>query len=353
MEAYKKLRGRGSHRNISSRFHSEKLELDDFEEGEEGASAYTLKTEFIFDSSKTILSKNSSPDLGFDFSINPYRGCEHGCSYCYARPSHEYLGHSAGLDFESKIYVKMQSPQLLSKELSKKSWIPQVVVLSGNTDCYQPPEKKFGLTRACLKVFSDFKNPVGLITKNALICRDIDILSSLANENLAHVTLSITTLNAELARKLEPRTSTPESRLQSIRKLSEAGIPVSVNVAPIIPGLTDHEVPSILEAASQAGARHAGYTMLRLPYSVRDIFTQWLERHYPEKKNKVLGALYDVREGRLNQTEFGDRMRGNGKRAEAIAMSFRIFKKKFGLNNPYKPLATHLFHVPTTQMSLF
>ena len=341
MSIYRRVKGRGTGSNPSSRFHKEQYETDfsDFGWVEED-DLPNIKTEYFTDHSRTILAKNDSPDIGFDTSINPYRGCEHGCSYCYARPTHEYLGLYAGFDFESKIFVKRQAPMLLRSELMKKKWRPQVIAMSGVTDCYQLGERKFELTRGCLSVLAEFKNPVVLITKNHLICRDADILSELARDNLVRVCLSVTSLDANLIKKLEPRSSAPMARLKAIEYLSKAGISVSVNVAPVIPGLTDQEIPSILRASAEAGAKSAGMTLVRLPYSVKDHFADWLERHFPERKNRVLHTIQGMRAGKLNNSEFGARMRGNGKRALQITETFKIFRRKYALNQKLPALRT-------------
>lgn len=354
MDIYKKAKGRGSRDNKNSRFSSLQHvpDLSDYGWVDE-EDLPTVKTEFFRDHTKNILSKNNSPDLGFTYSINAYRGCEHGCSYCYARPTHEYLSLSAGFDFESKIFVKHKAPELLRNKLMAKNWKPQVIVMSGVTDCYQPAERQYQLTRGCLKVLAEFKNPVGIITKNKLVCRDIDILCEMAHENLVNVCISITSLNAELARKLEPRTSAPQARLKAVELLSKSGIPVTVNVAPIIPGLNDHEVPNILKASAEHGATGAGFALLRLPHSVKNIFSDWLEREYPEKKRKVLNAISDVRDGQLYNPEFGTRMQGTGKRAAQIAHTFRLFSKKYGLDRTRSQLRTDLFQRPGDQLSLF
>lgn len=351
MSVFKKVKGRGSIQNQTSRFHQDKYipDLSDYGWLEE-EDLPQVRTEFFTDRSKTILAKNNSPDICFTYSINPYRGCEHGCSYCYARPTHEYLGMSAGLDFESKIFVKKDAAQLLRKQLMSKAWKPEAIFISGVTDCYQPAEREFKITRSLLEVLNEFKNPVGLITKNKMICRDVDLFEEMARENRVSICISLTTLDADLARKLEPRTSTPRARLSAIEVLSKAGVPVSINMAPIIPGLTDHEIPTLLKAASEAGAVSAGYVPVRLPYSVKDHFSEWLETHYPNRKNKVLRAIEDFRDGKLNDSNFGSRMQGMGKRAEHIANTFRIFKKKFELNKEAPPLNTSLFQRPGDQL---
>ncbi len=302
---YQKIKGRGSSFNPANRF--DKI---DFIPDEEFYKDETKpKTEFFKDTAKTIIAYNSSPDINFEASINPYRGCEHGCVYCYARPNHEHLGLSAGLDFETKIFVKENAPELLKKELSSKKWKPQTIAMSGVTDCYQPCEKHFEITRRCLEILNEFSNPVGIVTKNHMVTRDIDILKELAEINAAVVMISITTLDSTLARLMEPRTSQPELRLKAIKQLTENGIPVGVLVAPVIPGLTDHEIPQIIEKAVEAGAKYAGYVMLRLPFGVKDIFTNWLEQHYPGKKSKVLNRVMSVRDGKLYVPEFFNRQK--------------------------------------------
>jgi len=300
-------------------------------------------TEFYFDNTKTLIVHNDSPDVGFDFSINPYRGCEHGCIYCYARPSHEYLGFSPGIDFETKIIVKHDAPELLEAELSKKSWIPQPIALSGNTDCYQPVERKLQLTRRCLEVFLKLRNPVSITTKNAMILRDLDILKELASMQLASVTISISSLNRELTRKMEPRTSVPSQRLHTIEELSKNGIQVGVLVAPIIPGLTDEEIPNILKEASEHGATFAGKVMLRLPHQNEALFIEWLNRIYPEKASKILNRIKDVRQGNLNDPNFNSRMTGTGEIANSINNLFYASEKKYNLHNHKEVLATDKF----------
>ena len=275
-------RGRAAGFNTPNRFEPLHLEPDPAEPGEEGFEE-RVPTRYLIDASRSILAENDSPDVGFRFSLNPYRGCEHGCVYCYARPTHEYLGFSAGLDFETKILVKEQAPELLEAALRKRSWQPQVVALSGNTDCYQPVERRLQLTRRCLEVFLRFRNPVSLITKNHLVTRDLDILERMAALDLVHVTLSITSLDRRLTAAMEPRTSRPERRLQALEELSRAGVPAGVNVAPLIPGLNDSEAPAILEAAAARGARWANYILVRLPGAVRPLFLDWLQRHYPDR----------------------------------------------------------------------
>lgn len=341
---------RGATINPPNRFERLEMELD----GEFAAEGRNPATQYLIDSSQTIVSYNNSPDIGFEASINAYRGCEHGCSYCYARPYHEYLGFSAGIDFETKIMVKPSAPELLRKELSSSKWEPQTLAMSGVTDCYQPIERKLELTRRCLQVLADFRNPVGIVTKNHLVTRDIDLLKELARFDAAVVFISITTLDPELARRLEPRASTPNFRLDAIQKLNAAGIRVGVLVAPVIPGLNEHEIPAILRAAREAGARHAGYTMLRLPYGVKDIFSAWLEQHMPEAKEKVLGRIRSMRKGKLNNSDYASRMRGEGPLAEQIAQLFKLATKRERLNERTAFLSSASFRHPAgQQMNLF
>ena len=277
------------------------------------------QTQFFRDGTKTIIARNNSPDVGFETSLNPYRGCEHGCIYCFARPTHEYLGLSAGLDFESKIMVKMDAPKLLEAELSSPKWEPQVLVMSGVTDPYQPIERKLRITRGCLEVLAKFRNPVAIITKNRLVTRDIDLLGELAGYGAAAVNVSVTSLDPSVQRVLEPRTSSPAARLEAVAALRAAGIPVGVMVAPIIPGLTDHEVPKIVEACAKAGAQFAGYTIVRLPWAIAPLFEHWLDEHFPEKKAKVLDRIRHIRGGsKLNDARWGTRIRGEGIFAEQI-----------------------------------
>src|ERR1700733_908351 len=342
---------RGAPENPGNRFEKIHLEPDEDWNPEEDAAP---RTQFLVDHSKTAISYNDSPDIGFNASLNPYRGCEHGCIYCYARPTHEFLGFSAGLDFESKIMVKQNAPELLRRELSSPKWQPQVIVMSGVTDCYQPVERKLKLTRRCLEVLLEFRNPVAIITKNFLVTRDLDLLAVLARHQCASVCLSVTTLDNDLRKVMEPRTSPPSARLNAIRKLSEAGVPVSVNVAPIIPGLTDHEMPKILQAAHDAGATSAGYTVVRLPYANAPLFEQWLQVHFPDRKEKVLNRLKAMRGGKLYDAQWGKRFSGEGIFAEQIAQMFEVARRKAGFKNDYAELSTTAFRRPGgTQLSLF
>lgn len=343
------MKGRGASWNPQNRF--ETLEyVRDEEAPPDDESPGTL---YLRDPTRTIIATNDSPDVGFDASINPYRGCEHGCIYCFARPSHEFLGFSAGLDFETKILVKEDAPALLREELNAKKWEPKVLVMSGVTDPYQPVERRLGITRGCLAVLAEFRNPVGIITKNHLVTRDIDLLSELAEHQAVFVTISVTTLDANLARIMEPRTSTPELRLDAIAKLSAAGIPVSVNVAPTIPGLTDHEMPSILAAAKDAGAKWAGFVVLRLPWAVAPLMEKWLEEHYPDRKEKVLNRMRDLRGGKLYDAQWGVRGRGTGVFADHIKALFDVTCRKLGLNEEERELSTASFRRRSLQASLF
>jgi DNA repair photolyase len=333
------------------------LELDQVEDDEEFLESLTRpETEYLPDHSRDVIATNDSPDVGFEVSLNPYRGCEHGCIYCYARPTHEYLGYSAGLDFETKILVKYDAPDLLRKALSSPRWQPRVLGLSGVTDAYQPLERKLGLTRRCLEVLVEFRQPVAIITKNRLIMRDIDLLAELARHQAVGVFVSVTSLDDELVSRLEPRTTRPAGRLKAIAALSAAGIPVGVLVAPIIPGLTEHEMPAILRAAAKAGARNAGYTIIRLPLALAGLFEDWLVQHYPDRKDKVLDRIRALRGGRLNDSRFGFRMRGEGSAAEIISQLFHATCRKAGLNQSPWPVSPAAFRRPaptTGQLTLF
>jgi DNA repair photolyase len=336
-------RGRGASINPPNRFERLSIAPPGPDESIDPGEDRPLPTTFFRDSSRSVLSRNDSPDIPFTYSLNPYRGCEHGCAYCYARPSHEYLGFSAGLDFETKILVKEDAPELLRREMSRPSWTPQMVALCGNTDPYQPVERRLRITRGCLGVFLDMRNPVGIITKNALILRDLDLIASLASMRLAAVTVSVTSLRADLLRTLEPRTSTPVKRFEAVERLSAAGVPVSVFVAPVIPGLNDHEIPAILAEAAARGATHASYTMLRLPGPVEPVFLDWLKRELPDAAKKVEGRLREARGGKLNDARFGKRMSGEGESAAAIRSLFRITAARLGLDGDGPGFDTSLF----------
>jgi DNA repair photolyase len=344
------IKGRGAASNPANRFELLRYEPTDDGAFDERPAPATM---FFRDTTRSIIATNDSPDVAFDASINPYRGCEHGCIYCYARPYHEYLGFSIGLDFETKIMVKEDAPKLLRKELNSPKWQPKPLGISGVTDAYQPIERRLQLTRGCLAVLAEFRNPVWIVTKNRLVTRDIDLLKTLAKHEAVSVVLAVTTLDAELARVMEPRATAPAGRLQAIRELASAGIPTMVLLAPVIPGLTDHEIPAILEAARDAGALGAGYTMLRLPHELPALFEHWLEQHFPEKKDKVLSRVRAVRGGAINDVRFGARMKGEGVIADMIQQVFDVTKKRLGF--PGKPtLSITAFRRPDeTPQSLF
>ncbi len=347
------VQGRGAAGNPPNRFERLRYEPDPEAEPDDGPGPATV---LLADVSRTAITFNDSPDIGFDASLNPYRGCEHGCAYCYARPTHEYLGFSPGLDFETRIVVKERAPELLRAELSSPRWKPQVIVMSGVTDCYQPVERRLRLTRRCLEVLAEFRNPVGIVTKNDLVTRDVDVLEELARQGAATVFLSITTLDVGLSRDLEPRASTPANRLAALRALSAAGIPCGVMTAPVIPGLNDHEIPAILAAAHDAGARRAGYVPLRLPHAVLPLFTDWLERHRPLRKDKVLSLVRSMRGGRMNDPSFGSRMRGEGAIAAQIESLFTVSCRRLGLETHgarTPSLSTAAFRRPWEQLALW
>ena len=335
--------GRGANLNPPNRFEQLHLSPDPDSPAEEQPSP---RTQFFEDGTESLLTKNNSPDVGFSYGLNAYRGCEHGCAYCFARPYHEYLGWSSGLDFETKILVKRRAPELLRHELSARKWQPQPVAMSGATDCYQPAERHFRLTRQCLEVFAELRHPVFIITKNALVTRDLDLLRELARYQCIAVHVSVTTLDSDLGGKLEPRASRPAARLRAIRELSEAGIPVGVMVAPIIPGLTDHEMPAILAAAAEAGARRAGHVIVRLPYAVKDIFLQWLDDHEPRKKARIVDRLMTLHGGKLYDSDWGKRMRGEGIFAQQLDELFKVASRRAGLNQENFTLSTEHFRRP-------
>jgi DNA repair photolyase len=342
---------RGAAVNPPNRFEKIHLERDEDWNPEEDPLP---RTQFLKDSSKTVIAYNDSPDIGFEASVNPYRGCEHGCIYCYARPFHEYLGFSSGLEFETKIMVKENAPKLLREELSSPKWKPQVIAMSGVTDCYQPVERKLKLTRGCLEVLAEFRNPVGIVTKNFLVTRDIDLLSELARHQAAMVCISLTTLDTELRKIMEPRTSPPLARLEAVRRLADAGVHVGILMAPIVPGLTDHEIPAILDAAASAGAKFAGHVTLRLPHAVAPLFEQWLTTHFPDRKEKVLNRLRSMRGGKLYDSQFGQRMRGEGIFADQIDKLFDVARRKAGIADREWNLSAAAFRRPGgAQLQLF
>jgi DNA repair photolyase len=343
------LRGRGASWNPQNRFERVEYVRDDEAPADDAAP----DTVYLRDPTRSILARNDSPDVGFEVSINPYRGCEHGCSYCFARPTHEYLGFSAGLDFETRILVKEDAPELLREELLSPRWKPQTIAISGVTDCYQPIERKLEITRRCLAVLAEFRNPVSIITKNHLVTRDLDLLGELAAHRAASVFVSITTLDGGLARVMEPRASTPELRLAALEALAKAGIPCGVMVAPVIPALTDHEMPRILAAAAAAGASQAGFVVLRLPWNVAPLFERWLEERFPDRKDKVLNRVRELREGKLYDPQWGIRQRGKGIFADQIEAMFEVACRKAGLNEKRVELSSAAFRRPSVQGTLF
>lgn len=345
-------RGRGASDGPANRFVRRQVELDVEEEAARRRAQ--VPTEVVHDETRTALSTNDSPDLPFRYSVNPYRGCEHGCPYCYARPGHEYLGYSPGLDFETRIVAKPQVPDRLAETFQRRSWEPDVVVLSGATDPYQPVERRLEITRRLLRVFAAHRNPVAVITKNALVSRDLDLLAALATYGAVHVTISVTTLRPELARAMEPRASAPSARLEAIRRLAEAGVPVGVNVAPVIPGLTDEEVPGIVAAAAEAGAERASHIVVRLPGPVAPIFEAWLRAHTPGRADKVLNRIRSMRGGRLNDPRFGRRMAAGGAWGAVVGQTFRAACVRHRLSVGFPDLRTDAFRrLPGGQRGLF
>ncbi len=348
-------RGRGAVSNATGRF--EPKTADAFDDGWESLAALdAFKTEVFEDSAKSIISRNDSPDISFDRSINPYRGCEHGCIYCYARPSHCYLGHSAGLDFETKLYAKTDAAALLEKELSHAKYEPKTIALGANTDPYQPLERERRITRSILEVLARTGHPVGIVTKSALVARDIDILAPMAAQGLAKVAISVTTLDRHVARAMEPRAASPGRRIDTIRQLTTAGIPVTVMVAPIIPGLTDHELEAILEASRDAGARDAGYVLLRMPLEIKDLFREWLAQEFPDRAKRVITLLQSMHGGEDYNSAFGHRQRGSGPYANQIALRFKLARNRLNLDIERLKLRTDLFKRPIVrgqQLPLF
>ncbi len=343
-------KGRGAAINPDQRFASLHVAYD------EGEAPARVATQFFRDHSSSIISRNNSPDLSFDASLNPYRGCEHGCAYCYARPTHEYLGFSPGYDFESKIMVKHEAAALLRAEFAKPSYKPVKLACSGVTDPYQPVEKKLQITRQCLEVMVECRNPVIFITKNHLITRDIDLMVQLAEHQAVAAYISITTLDPKLAHKLEPRASSPAQRLDAIRQLRAAGIPVGVSLSPVIPAINDEEIPAILQAAAEAGAQFAGSIVVRLPFAVKEVFTAWLEEHYPDRKDKVLGRIREMQGPTLSHKDFGTRFKGEGIWAEQIAAMFKVCQNRSGLAGGRPDVRTDAFRRPREiggQMELF
>ncbi len=343
--AGERRRGRGALSNASGRFEPEaREEADDGWDSLAGLDAF--KTEVTFEAARRIVTTSDSPDISFDQSINPYRGCEHGCVYCYARPTHCYLGLSAGLDFETKLFAKTNAAELLEKELANPRYVPKTIALGANTDPYQPIERTHRITRSILEVLERTNHPLGIVTKSSLIVRDLDILQRMAAKGLVKTALSVTTLDPVLARRMEPRAATPSRRLDAMRRLSEAGVPVAVMTAPIIPALNDHEMEDILAAARAAGASDAGYVLLRLPLELKTLFREWLESAFPDRASRVISVLRSMHGGRDYMAEFGVRHKGTGPYAEQIAARFRLAARRLGLNRERRPARTDLFARP-------
>ncbi|PSR53557.1 radical SAM protein [Adhaeribacter arboris] len=342
MEELEYLKGRGAQLNPANRFRKNEYVTEHLE-GLDEPFWQNSKTEFFSEAPKKIINKVESPDLGLSYSMNPYQGCEHGCIYCYARNTHEYWGYSAGLDFERKIIIKHNAPEALAAQLENPKWRVLPLMLAGNTDCYQPIEQKMQLTRRMLQVLLEYRHPVSIITKNALILRDLDILTQLDKLNLLHVNISLTTLNEELRSRLEPRTAAATKRLAVIKKLSSAGISVNVMLAPIIPGLNDHEIPELMRQAAEHGAVSAAYNIVRLNGSIGEIFRDWLAKNYPDRAEKVLNQIAACHGGKINDSTFGRRMTGEGKWAETIGNLFRMAKQKYLKDKQMKPYNYHLF----------
>lgn len=341
-EGQKYLKGRGAQIKPANPFFKNQYG-NFFEEGIDQEAGFQDKTQIFLENSKTAISKNKSPDLPWSYSVNPYQGCEHGCAYCYARLAHEYWGFGAGLDFESKLIVKQNIAHTLEKEFRKPSYKPAPVMLSGNTDCYQPLEKKYKLTRSILTLALRYRNPVGVITKNALILRDLDLLKELASQNLVHVFISITTLDEELRRRLEPRTSHSQRKLNTLSELHQAGVPCGLMMAPIIPDLNDREIPEILQKASEAGALSANYTVVRLNGRIAEVFEDWLRKNFPDRADKVLNKIKSLHGGELSDSEWKRRFSGEGPYALSIRQLFQVMRKKYFANKKLPDYDTRLF----------
>jgi DNA repair photolyase len=340
----RRLNGRGALSNAAGRFEKQtRVLVDDGWEQEEEPS---LKTEILRDTSRTIITRNNSPDISFSQSINPYKGCEHGCVYCFARPTHAYLGFSPGADFESKIFAKPNAAELLRRELSSPKYVPQVLAIGTNTDPYQPIERKLRIMRSVLEVLYEFRHPVAIVTKSALILRDLDILAPMAEMGLAKVALSVTTLDRKLARTMEPRAATPSKRIDAIRQLNEAGVPAAVMFAPVIPALNDEELEAVLGEAAEAGAKNAGYVLLRLPLEIKDLFREWLEANEPGRAKHVMSLIKSMRGGKDYDANWHTRMRGTGPYAELIAKRFQLAARRLGLNREHKALDLTQFRKP-------
>lgn len=347
------LKGRGAQIQTHNKFLAQKR-VEEHIEGLDEAVDDTFETQFFVENAKTVVNKVTSPDVGMQYSLNPYQGCEHGCVYCYARNTHEYYGFSAGIDFESKIMVKKNAPELLRKFFDHPKWTPMPISLSGNTDCYQPAERKFEITRKLLEICLEYKNPVGMITKNALVLRDLDILRELARLKLTHVNVSVTSLDESLRLKLEPRTATAKRRLQTVRELTLAGVPVRVMAAPMIPFINTHELPRIMEASAEAGALDVAYTMVRLNGSIGEIFTDWIRQQFPDSAERVLNHIKGAHGGKLNDSEFGRRMRGDGEMARVLAMQYAQLRKRLFAGRGIPEYDYSLFRRPDKgQLSFF
>jgi DNA repair photolyase len=350
------IRGRGAPSNRSGRFETEVREAFDDGWTVDDALATAIATSVSPERAKTIITHNDSPDVGFSASINPYRGCEHGCIYCYARPAHAYMGLSAGLDFESKLFFKPEAARLLERELSNPRYNPEVIHIGGNTDPYQPQERKLRVTRQVLEVLERFDHPFSIISKSTLILRDLDVISSMATKNLVRVAISITTLDRRLARSMEPRAATPEKRLETVRRLAGAGVPVIVMFAPCIPGLNDHEMEGVLQRAAEAGARGAGYVALRLPLEIKDLFEEWLATDHPDRASRVMSLIRQIRGGKAYDSQWGKRMKGEGPIAALMSRRFATAKQRYGLAEPLPPLDLTHFRIPPQagdQLQLF
>lgn len=346
-------KGRGAQYNPKNKFFTSEY-VQEHPEGIDDWELEKRKTEYIVDDSRTLVNKVTSPDVGMMYSANPYQGCEHGCIYCYARNSHEYWGYSAGVDFESRIVVKKNAPALLKKFFENKNWVPAPISLSGNTDCYQPIERRMRITRKLLEICLEYRNPVGVLTKNALVLRDLDILQELSKYNLVSVFSSITSTDEELRKVLEPRTASYKSRLQVIERLSKAGIPTGIMNAPIIPGLNDNHMHDVIKAAAEAGAKRAGYTVVRLNGAIGPIFNDWLHKAFPDRAEKVWNLISDCHEGKVNDSRWGNRIVGDGKFAELVKTQFTLYCNKYGLNKEEVQLNTHAFRrMKNGQLPLF
>jgi DNA repair photolyase len=339
-------RGRGAVSNTAGRYESRVNEAADDGWSVEDPSPPVLRTTVTAEKARTIITRNDSPDIGFDCSINPYRGCEHGCIYCYARPAHAYMGLSPGLDFESKIFFKPGAGKLLERELSAAKYSPATIHIGGNTDPYQPRERTLRVTREIIEVMSRFRHPMSVITKSALITRDIDLLGPMGEAGIARAAVSITTLDRGLARTMEPRAATPERRLDAVRRLTAAGVPTTVMFAPVIPGLNDHELEGVLQRAAEAGASGAGYVVLRLPLEIKDLFREWLAANVPDRAARVMSLVRQMRGGKDYDAQWGQRMKGDGPIADVIAQRFKIARRRFGLDRALPPLDTSQFKVP-------